>query len=131
MEDMRKEIRNRRILAIIAVLVIGFAYYVSGQEAKFRIISNYCISVSVDYDLSDVEWIDAASIDDEGNIVYFYFETEGIHDGEIFMSTNSSKIWFSDDVPTMIIFSIKNEYRDVLFTFNGKELVDTLKQINE
>lgn len=51
MENMKSEIRNRRILFLIAVLVIGFAYYVSGQTfyAQERAAS-YRDEPSVNYD---------------------------------------------------------------------------------
>lgn len=36
MENMKKEIRNRRILAIIAVFVLTCAYFVSGQLSFYK-----------------------------------------------------------------------------------------------
>ncbi len=36
MENMKKETRNKRILFLVAVMVIGFAYFVSGQDVRAR-----------------------------------------------------------------------------------------------
>jgi hypothetical protein len=132
MENKSKETRNKRILALIAILVIGFAYMVSGQEAKFKVLSSEVISITIDgYAFDNIEDADVAKLDSMGNFVYFNFKTLLINDNNIMMSMENSQITYSQDVPFMLVVKEKSGPNDKYFDFNGKELVNILKEIGD
>jgi len=96
MESMRKEIRNRRILAIIAVLVIGIAYFVSGQVNVYSRYDNRP-------DIKTYTPTDPIEIGDIGG-------NKG-DDGNFFISMYVDKI--SKDTSNISVFVYMNKGRDI------------------
>lgn len=84
---MRKEIRNRRILAIIAVLVIGFAYYVSGQTNTVKEwVTDFRGEPSLIYDSNKFMCLGVRTLTDDELI-----ESDSI---EIFIQEEGAKVGF-------------------------------------
>ncbi len=107
---MKKEIRNRRIVALIAILVIGFAYMVSGQT--FEKVQNFRGRMPLNYDTTK----------------YFCVGIKTMIDSKI-IETDSLNVWVCErnaDTKLMFVCSEKvkiflkyNTLYDIYVTKNG------------
>ena len=132
MEATRKEIRNRRLLAIFAALFIGLAYHLSGQvtkEIKYKIVSDTVLSLDASQiNIGDVNRVYASNVDPEGNEISFELPILKIDKENNVINVSFFKLAFfpgnaSGRNPDYINFMHGDSGTDVFFT-DGKKLVD-------
>jgi len=132
MENIKKETRNKRILFLVAVMIIGFAYFVSGQrvkDIKYKIISDTILSFDArEIHVDDLSRVYASNVDPEGNEISFELPILKIDKENKVVSVSFSMLAFfpcnaSGRSPDYINFAHMSRNTDVFYT-DGKKLVD-------
>lgn len=123
-DETRKEMRNRRILAIIAVLVLAFAYVVSGQTVSFRKLTDSTMSIKTkSLGLKEIHRVEVGSLDNEANFISWPLPVIKTCKDSVIVSMRFFQNIKADNTPNIMAFK-HGYYEEDYFTINGKKLVD-------
>ncbi len=128
---MKKEMRNRRILAIIAVLVIATVFFATGQTSKlkYKIVNDTILSIDVSASIiNNINYVEAVGVDNDGNEIVCILPIINVDRNKNKVNVSFFTLAFfpgnaGGNNPDAIQL-IKDDGQEYLFAVDGKKLVD-------
>lgn len=132
MDTSKKEIRNQRIMALIAVFLLAMAFCTLGQtinKSKYTIVNDTVLVLDiVGTNVDDVKRIEAVGVDNEGNEIAFDLPVKNIDVQKKKIEVRFYTLAFfrtsADGNDPAIIQLIHKDNTEDFFAVDGKKLVD-------